>query len=533
MEDIIASFMREEAVEDKVLMTEEVLEQEVLTEEVVEQKVEPAEDETDFLLTELRAAKRKSKQLKETWILPRKKTKKRKQKFNFSRNTATLKAEPSITPMMSLVINSPTKSVEVEEGQSSQEVYGLAVNPFYESEESEPEPEKKEEHVPPVVKVEKKPYRMINNNPLGLVAKTKSGVILRPKDAGFREAFAKAGKRTEETERRYEKEFARFEAFVEDSFGKQMLTDLLASTMEEKAVADIVGDFMTSRINLTKYEREGVTTFLDTTTAQLVWQKLSAMLEDRTEYRLSSKGMRMAKRMKNSYLRAAKKVAGLGELANQPMPITHAQLSYLLHNDHLDLYTPKGLQCLFYIMFCIIFLPRVRSEAANVQRGEFKFLLNADGSDRGVVYAANGSLKRDSGVRVGANAAPAYKQPMALPCPEPKLNFCVILRELFRYLDMLPHDGNRDSQYLFHTPVAGNPGRDKPFYLKSRLGIDSFDGLFRWAMRSSGMDLTGVDTCNQVLRTTAFTMHQLIGELLNTFINFSNFIFFFIRSLSR
>lgn len=379
---------------------------------------------------------------------------------------------------------------------------------------------------PPAKKMSKQhiPAPILPDNPLGLSARDNSGKLLTPQDDGFRQAFARKGLRTDPTNKIYLREFERFKGFVAESEGEETLQALLSSTLSTGQVSALVGDFMANRYNITEYRKSGVKTFLDTTSAALCWQKLVAVLRETTKYILSDRDFDVARQMKNSYLREAKKVPGLGELAHQAKPLSKAQISFLLHSDCMNIYTPKGLQCRFYIMLTLFFLPRVRSEASQVQRGEFRILLNPDGTDRCVVYAPNGSLKRDTGVRAGEKSGLTFKRPAAFPCVEPSLNFCLILREMFWHLDQLPHEGSRETQYMFHRCVASTPEPGHAFFLSDKLGLDSFDRLLRVALWSSGMDLKGQDVCNQVLRTTAFNMHQLIGVTADDSMSFSGHV---------
>jgi len=335
--------------------------------------------------------------------------------------------------------------------------------------------------LPSKAKKSKQHAPILPDNPLGLSARDSEGKLFGPKDIGFRQAFARKGERTDATNKLYLREFARFEEFVIASGGEELLMALKASQLPNTEVSTLAGDYMSNRNNIVEFRNTGVKTFLDTTTATLCWQKLAAVLKDTTKYNLSDKDFELARKMKNSYLREAKLVPGLGELSHQVKPLSKAQISFLLHSDCISICMPKGLQCRFYILFTLFFLPRVRAEASQVQRGEFKLLLNPDGSDRAVVYAPNGSLKRDLGVRAGEKASMSFKRPTALPCEEPSLNFCLILREMFKHLDQIPHEGSRDTQYMFHRCVQSTPEPGKPFFLPARLGMDNFDRLLRVA----------------------------------------------------
>ena len=67
----------------------------------------------------------------------------------------------------------------------------------------------------------------------------------------------------------------------------------------------------------------------------------------------------------------------------------------------------------------------------------------------GVMYVPQGTLKRDRGDQTPYDAAGYHKRPFALNTDVNKSCFHLILLEMERHLDLLPHTGDRKTQKMF------------------------------------------------------------------------------------
>ena len=87
----------------------------------------------------------------------------------------------------------------------------------------------------------------------------------------------------------------------------------------------------------------------------------------------------------------SKRTQGLGQINNQYMPLSRAQICLLLSNDQLTFNTPMaaGLALLPHLMLYL--LPRVKSEASNVTRGDFERIYEVIG----VMYFSAGIFKKN------------------------------------------------------------------------------------------------------------------------------------------
>ena len=72
--------------------------------------------------------------------------------------------------------------------------------------------------------------------------------------------------------------------------------------------------------------------------------------------------------------------AGLGKLAHQATPFSMAELNLLLQSDHLDLFDPRGLTTLAYVLIVTTMNCRVGVEVRDMTFGDFKHVYNPDGS---------------------------------------------------------------------------------------------------------------------------------------------------------
>jgi len=352
----------------------------------------------------------------------------------------------------------------------------------------------------------------IPTNPLNFKMTNGAGEEVEFGTSEFNHLFGESEKMTDATKKSYNLEFDRFLRFVRNNFGEGKETDLLSSTLPPTECSDIVSTFIQSRINVKEWRDHGVRKFLDTSTMDLIWQKIVAVFKQKTTYNLWSDDFVSARNARATYMVNSKKVHGHGELQNQPEALTRAMISFLLHSDQVTMFTPRGLVWNFYLLFTLIFLPRVRTEAKQVTRGDFFFLRNSDGSVRAVVYCPKGQLKRDRGHIRGDHHAKVFKRPIALPCPgEPKLSFDIVLETMFAHLDKLPWNGPRSEQPMFYQVVQQIPKPGSCFFLNRQMGVDYFSRLFRTLIWSTGLKVSALQYQNQSLRPSAFSFHQLLG----------------------
>ena len=105
-----------------------------------------------------------------------------------------------------------------------------------------------------------------------------------------------------------------------------MVDRMLASELEAEEVGRMLALYLSSRVNKKVWEEEGVVQPLDTTTYDFVWSKLTKILGTETNYKLTDPAFDVARGIKAAYMKKAKAVAGLGELAHQAKPLTSAQV---------------------------------------------------------------------------------------------------------------------------------------------------------------------------------------------------------------
>jgi len=374
----------------------------------------------------------------------------------------------------------------------------------------------------PPGKITKKPRtskhikkRKIPVNPFGLRFSDSNGNELKRHTPEFIKQMGESSRRKPGSEADYKREWSKFLAYVEDSEegGVTAVEKLLSSELPESEVATFFSLFIADRVNLTKHDKDGVSGRVDTTTIDKIYYMVSKMMEQKTVYKASGNpafdGVRGSL---VTYKKKAKEVPGLGELANQSLPLSRAQLNFILHHDSLDFYTPRGLVSLFYFLFIVIFNPRVRTEVFNARRGDFKRITNPDGSTRYIQYIPGGHLKRDMGDRTGLAAARAMKRPVGVPCPSIlKLDFPTVLDEFEKHLDMLDWpEEDRSSQKFFHHMKTA-PAIGESFFTNANMGHDTFDGIVREVIKGSGIDVSGISLNNQCLRPTVFNLHTLLG----------------------
>lgn len=359
------------------------------------------------------------------------------------------------------------------------------------------------------------------SNPLGFTVTDEEGNLAQFGTDAFVHHIAKKPKVKAETAAVYENEFKLLKQFIARNYSVAHTEMLLKNELPSQTVCTMVSSYLMSRVNRTIWKETGTPKHLDTTTYEKLFAGLVHEFRRHTNYNLYSKEFAECRAAKNLYLREAKSVPGLGELSGQTIALSRAQISYLLHSDHLNLDTPRGLISLFWVLTTLLFLPRVKSEVRKLTRNSFSIIKNPDGSPMAVVYTPKGTLKRDNGERRGSNAAATFKRPIALVCPaEPKLSFDIVLKVLFSHLDLLPWTGDRGEQPLFYGLVNPPPPPGSCFFLNKPMGIQTYDRLLRTVIFSAGLKVDSKQLPNQSIRPTAFVLHKSLGlssELFKAF----------------
>ena len=210
-------------------------------------------------------------------------------------------------------------------------------------------------------------------------------------------------------------------------------------------------------------------------------------------------------------MRLSRETPGLGILSHQAIPWTLPMLLHVLNSDALSLWTPAGLTRLIFFLIGIYFMPRIRTEMMNICRGDFVRLLNPDGSVRAVIYVPHGLTKKDRGNSTAKDSAGYFKRPMAVKGRKRKFDFDYVLSKYEEHLDLLPHEGDRKRQKLFHKLRKDRPAYGECFFRPGNLGSSSFDMMVRDAAREAGLFLHERQMCNQALRTTVFCLHEQLG----------------------
>eukprot|EP00092_Neocalanus_flemingeri_P039204 GFUD01042673.1.p1 GENE.GFUD01042673.1~~GFUD01042673.1.p1 ORF type:complete len:457 (+),score=91.19 GFUD01042673.1:208-1578(+) len=402
--------------------------------------------------------------------------------------------------------------------ETSEELHGHKVpfplKPLHPRSQSKPFPKIPRKSKQP----EKKKQKKVNDppsNPFGYKFDDQDQSPLDPNSKEFMRKFTTKEKVAQKTKVARDLEFARFEKYVVRSEigGQEVFAKILSSKLKATTVAELLSLYIRDRVNLNIYEEEGVVQYLDTTTMEKIFSLLCNALVERTTYRpAGDPDFNIAREAKVTYLVLAKRVPGLGQLAHQALPLSRAQVDFLLHSDILSWYSPRGLTALFYIEFALFFGPRVKTEIYNVTRGDFRRIKNKDGSVRCVVYVPQGQLKKDRGDKPGNRNSGAYKRPAALSCKtEPKLDFSRTLGQMEEHCDQLPWEGDRSTQPLFYQLKTSLTMPGECFFLPKRMGEAVFDSTLKWAILTSGLDTSGISLCNSALRTTAFNLMDLLG----------------------
>ena len=262
-------------------------------------------------------------------------------------------------------------------------------------------------------------------------------------------------------------------------------------------------------------EGEDKIQLMDTTSMCRIWYSLVYVIKDKTKYDVShDKSFQLARKTKAANMRASKKVPGLGQLANQPLPLDRAQLAYLFHHEQLCLTTPQGLTWRFWLLFVTFFLPRIREEASNVTRGSFKKVLNVDGTVKYIIYVPQGTTKRDRGNDNSVNASKYNKHPIALPCTVKVMDFIHVFDVMCSHLDKIPlqpDEPDRDAQKMFKQIKKTVPPPGETFFYPKDLGVNSYDHLLRTMIWSTGMQVGPLQLQNQSLRPTMFCLNTVLG----------------------
>ena len=225
-------------------------------------------------------------------------------------------------------------------------------------------------------------------NPHNRVFTGDNGDVLDPSSVAYLQQYANHQKVTSETMKVYEQEWNRFLAWLYQNMpnGNVVAGKLLSSQLPPTEVSRLLSVYLNDRINLKVYRETGEVQNLDTTTMDRVWYGLSFMFRKKTTYRITTDpAFLLARETKASNMRSSKKEQGLGQLNNQAASLSKAQLVWMLSSDQLTFNTPMGLVWLFWLTLMMYFLPRVRSEASNICRGDFVHIRDCHGQVIGVM----------------------------------------------------------------------------------------------------------------------------------------------------
>lgn len=352
-------------------------------------------------------------------------------------------------------------------------------------------------------------------NPHQISFKNTAGKIVGLNSEEYSNRFAAMDKITPKTEKQYNWVWTQFLQYLGRALppGSTKIQELLDSTLPTAEVNQLLCKYLIDRCNYRVFRDTGEIQPLDTSTQEKYWFGLKHSFKTKTNYKLSDLDFNLARECKGSAMRLAKnnREKGLGQLSNQSIPLTNSQILYLLSNDQLSVYTPRGLQWLTYLLIMLYFLPRCGEEVCNMARGDFSRVYGPDGKVVGVVYVPQGTLKKDRGNVTQTDAAGYYKRPFALVTREDKLNFHLVLSTMERQLDMLPHEGPRSTQKIFKQTKLSFPGPDEPFYFEGDLGTQSFRSILRNMIHATGLKAHPKQLQNIAMRSTIFSLHRQIG----------------------
>ena len=351
-------------------------------------------------------------------------------------------------------------------------------------------------------------------NPHNRVFTDDNGDMLDPSSVAYLLRYASNHKVTPETIKKYKMEWNRLLAWLYQNLpnGNVVAGKLLSSQLPPTEVSRLLSVYLNDRINLKLYRETGEVQSLDTTTLDRLWYGLSFMFRKETTYRITTDPeFSLARETKASNMRSSKREQGLGQLNNQAASLSKAQLIWMLSSDQLTFNTPMGLVWLFWLTLMMYFLPRVRSEASNICRGDFVRIRDCHGSVIGVMYVPQGTLKRDRGDLTAFDAAGYHKRPFALNTDVDKSNFHLILLEMEKHLDLLPHSGNRKTQKVFKMVRSGVPAPGNSFFLAGDLGVNKYDDMLRSMIHATGLKVEKLQLQNQAIRTSVFALHRQLG----------------------
>ena len=372
----------------------------------------------------------------------------------------------------------------------------------------------------PLTKADKTANRKLNKgafpkrNPHNINFYDEDGQALDIGSVEYLNRFAKRHKVTAETERKYIRQWEQFLSFSRRNSdeGSTVKEDILSSSLPTGKVCNLLCQYLNDRCNLKIFRESGIIVPLDTSTQELYWFAMSFMFTKLTNYKISTdEDFARARETHASCMRLAKEVAGLGQLSHQPLPLTKAQLMWLLTNDMLNLTTARGLYWLTFVLINLYFMPRVRTECKNIVRGDFVRVRGPDGNVVGVLYVCQGTTKKDRGQVKAQDAAGYYKRPFAYVTAEDKLNFDRVFGVLEKQLDLLPHKGDRSTQKIFQRMRGVILPLDEPWLKAEEMGWHTYDSLLRTAIWATGLQVDQLQLANQALRPTIFCLHRRIG----------------------
>ena len=319
-------------------------------------------------------------------------------------------------------------------------------------------------------------------NPISYKVTDSKGNEINRDDPLYREHFVKGGRHTKETRKQMDSEWKRFLEFIVNypEYGQQVVDDLTAETLADDKIADIFCNFLENRINLTKWNLDGEIVPLDLTTLDRIWSFISTMLFRELNVQVDGNPkFDKARGTKTRIAKNSKEVYNLGNHDHQAVELGRAVTNALLLSDTLNQYQPFPLVALIYIQIVLIFLPRVRTEAYNLKRGDFIFKYDSKGNPLCILYCPMGPLKKTQGLNPStAKASFLLKRAASLPCPSmPKFCLFNLFNILFSHLDMIPFEGDRKNQRLWYECRKGRIDANQCFFRDSPLGTSLFDAI--------------------------------------------------------
>lgn len=328
--------------------------------------------------------------------------------------------------------------------------------------------------------------------------------------------FAKKFKNNKETRGKYKMQYRIFLRYVDSYKGRETRIALETGALPNKEVILIMANYFRTRINLTVFKKTGKKVPLDTSTQEKMWYSLLWSLRELAGYDVREfPDIDLLRGAKNAASKSAAENHGLGQAAHQSIPWSKGMLVYVLSNDHLNVYTSRGLSTLWYFLCEVNFAPRVRKEMRLLTRADFRRVYSEACECFGLAYDPQGTTKRDQGDAPARRNAGHKKRPVAIRCKtDSKLDVVKVFSALEAQLDLLPlleDEPDRGHQKLFKKLRQDHQKPGEPMFYKENMGLNTFDSIVRVAAWSCGLNPDPLLCHNQCLRTTFFCLHEDMG----------------------